>query len=161
MSDMQQLNSWATKDRKILLHLTDDTLKVFNRFMQVGHTANEAGGLLLGTVHGANMLVGEATTPTEADQRSRFHFSRKATGHRALAQARWRASNGLIRYLGEWHTHPQDDPEPSYLDRKEWARLSAQRKDKRPFLAVIVGRKALHVELIFATGLSLKLQPIK
>ncbi|WP_230979351.1 Mov34/MPN/PAD-1 family protein [Xanthomonas sontii] len=63
-----------------------------------------------------------------------------------IAFSRWKATQGTVRYLGEWHIHPEDHPYPSCLDRSEWNRLSAQRRDKRPMLAVIVGRQSLYVE---------------
>ncbi|WP_300454674.1 Mov34/MPN/PAD-1 family protein [Accumulibacter sp.] len=73
-------------------------------------------------------------------------------GHEAIALARWTASQGTIRYLGEWHTHPEDYPQPSDLDRSEWNRLSEKRRDRRAMLAVIVGRKALYIELVPSSG---------
>ena len=54
---MQFLDSWATNDRKVLLTFSKEALETFKRFIQHGSFDNEAGGLLLGTVHGANMGV--------------------------------------------------------------------------------------------------------
>lgn len=72
---------------------------------------------------------------------------------------RWRASRGTVRYLGEWHTHPEDYPIPSGLDRSEWRRLAAGRRDKRPQLSIIVGRHGLHVELVHSDGNCVYFQP--
>jgi len=69
-----------------------------------------------------------------------------------LALDRWRATRGTVRYLGEWHTHPEDHPTPSGLDRSEWRRLATGRRDKRPQLSIIVGRKSLYVELSQSDG---------
>ncbi|WP_369075232.1 Mov34/MPN/PAD-1 family protein, partial [Aromatoleum toluclasticum] len=60
---------------------------------------------------------------------------------------------------GEWHSHPQDFPIPSGIDRSEWKWLASERKDKRPFLAVIVGNAVLHVELVSSKGDGLVLHP--
>ncbi|MBU4046695.1 MAG: Mov34/MPN/PAD-1 family protein, partial [Gammaproteobacteria bacterium] len=75
--------------------------------------------------------------------------------------SRWAASQGTVRYLGEWHTHPEDHPHPSNLDRTEWQRLSAGRRDKRPLLAIIVGRKSLYVGLSPNTGYCTELIPVE
>lgn len=158
---MQFLSSWATHDRKVLLHFSDQVLKTFNDYIQSKSTDSEAGGLLLGTVHGDNILVSEATTPTEWDERLRYFFERMPFGHSEIALARWQASQGFTRYLGEWHTHPEELPQPSHLDRSEWSRLSASRKDGRPMLAVIVGQRNLRVELIAIKGLGIALQPVE
>ena len=148
---MQFLGSWATSDRLTLLHFSDSVLEVFERHIQ-SDLGFEAGGILLGTIHGSNILVTEATIPTTWDKRFRFFFERLAFGHRTVALLRWRGSSGTIRYVGEWHTHPEDHPNPSGMDRDEWNKLSKQRKDKRPLLAVIVGRRALHVDLVTNSG---------
>lgn len=149
---MQFMSSWATKDRKILLHFSDITLEIFNHYIQIREDDCEAGGLLLGSVHGAHMIIEQATGPTAWDKRFRHMFERISFGHEAIALARWIASQGTIRYLGEWHTHPEDHPCPSCLDRSEWKSLAAKRSDKRPVLAVIVGKKSLHVELVPSSG---------
>jgi len=161
MSCMQFMSSWATGDRRTLLHFTDSTLETFCQNIQVIDNACEAGGILLGSVHGTHMIIEEATAPTEYDKRFRCLFERMPFGHESIALARWRASNGTIRYLGEWHTHPEDHPHPSGLDRSEWNRLSAKRRDKRPMIAVIVGRKSLYAELVPKSGRGLVLAPVE
>ncbi|MGD9730340.1 MAG: Mov34/MPN/PAD-1 family protein [Gammaproteobacteria bacterium] len=98
------------------------------------------------------MHIEQATVPTVWDKRFRYLFERMPFVHEAIAFARWRASQGTVRYLGEWHTHPEEHPHPSGLDRLEWGRLSAKRRDKRPMLAVIVGRKSIHAELVPKSG---------
>lgn len=42
----------------------------------------------------------------------------------------------------------------------EWRALAVKRTDGRPVLAVIVGRKGLHVELMAASGERIQLLPI-
>lgn len=79
--------------------------------------------------------------------------------HKAIAERRWRESGGTVRYLGEWHPHPQDYPAPSQLDRNEWRSLVQCRADKRPLLAVIVGRNDLYVELVDTLGHEIILSP--
>lgn len=145
---MQFLDSWASPDRKVLLSFSSEVINTFSRYIQVAPRAAESGGLLLGSVHGNNLLIVEATVPTLLDRRFRYLFERMPFGHKARAERRWRESGGTVRYLGEWHTHPQDYPVPSQLDRDEWQTLAQKRVDQRPLLAVVVGRKALHVELV-------------
>jgi integrative and conjugative element protein (TIGR02256 family) len=154
------MSSWATDDRKVLLHLSEAAINTFSQHVQADGADCEAGGLLLGSVHGSHMLIEEATTPTAWDKRFRYFFERMPFGHEAIALARWTSSQGTIRYLGEWHTHPEDYPSPSSLDREEWSRLSSRRRDKRPMLAVIVGRRGLHVELIPPKGQGLLMRPV-
>lgn len=148
---MSFLSDWATADQSVLLNFGSNVLALFSRYRQP-QGGTEAGGILLGTVHAGGLLVVEATEPTARDVRRQYFFERRAFRHRALAESRWRSSGGTTRYLGEWHTHPQDHPTPSMLDRAEWKQLARKRADGRPMLAVIVGRRSLHVELVSATG---------
>lgn len=161
MPSMQFMNSWATNDKRTLLHFSTATLETFCLHIQASDADCEAGGLLLGSVHGAHMLIEQATAPTAWDNRSRYLFERMPFGHEAIALSRWTASQGTVRYLGEWHTHPEGYPQPSGLDRSEWNRLSAKRRDKRLILAVIVGRKALYVELVPSSGRGSVLTPVE
>ena len=150
---MQFMSSWATDDKRTLLHFSALTLETFYQHVQIRDTDCEAGGLLLGSVHGEHMLIQQATVPTTWDKRFRYLFERMPFGHEAIALSRWTASQGTVRYLGEWHTHPEDFPHPSGLDRSEWRQLSTKRQDKHSMLAVIVGRKSLYVELVPSSGL--------
>lgn len=158
---MQFMSSWAADDKKTLLHFSASTLETFCQYVQTKVADSEAGGLLLGSVHGGHMLIEQATVPTAWDKRFRYLFERMPFGHEAIALSQWTASKGTVRYLGEWHTHPEDHPYPSGLDRSEWSRLSAKRRDKRPMLAVIVGRKTLHVESVPSSGCASAFFPLE
>lgn len=161
MPYMQFMSSWATDDRRTLLHFSESTLETFCQHIQASSTDCEAGGLLLGSVHGAHMLIEQVTVPTVWDKRFRYLFERMPLGHNAIAHLRWTISKGTVRYLGEWHTHPEDHPNPSGLDRLEWSLLSEKRLDKRPMLAVIVGRKSIYVELVPSSGPGSVLYPLE
>lgn len=158
---MPFIDAWATPDRRVLLSLAEPVLAVFERHIQARPSDCEAGGLLLGTVHGSNIAVAEATWPTTWDKRFRHLFERMPFGHGRIAQARWKASGGTVRYVGEWHTHPQDYPRPSGLDRTEWNKLTRKRADGRPMLAVIVGREGLYVELAPRAGIGPVMKPME
>ncbi|MGE6166875.1 Mov34/MPN/PAD-1 family protein [Aeromonas rivipollensis] len=160
MSYMLPMSSWTTEDNRTLLHFSESVLRTFCQHIQVSEFDYEAGGILLGSVHGAHLLIEQATVPTTWDKRFRYQFERMPAEHEAVAQSRWMASQGTVRYLGEWHTHPEDHPRPSGLDISEWRQLSAQRRDNRPILAVIVGRYSLHVELAHSSGDAQVLFPI-
>lgn len=149
---MQFVSGWTTPDKRILVNFDDKVLDVFRQHIQHLSSDAEAGGLLLGEVRGGHLNLVDATFPTAGDLRSRYSFERLPQGHAEAAQKMWSDSLGTVRYLGEWHSHPQDLPIPSGIDRSEWKRLTSERKDKRPFLAVIVGKAGLHVELVSSKG---------
>lgn len=144
---MRHVSDWTLPDGSVLLSFSDSVCGVFERNVQTGDLP-ESGGVLLGTVHERGLLVTVATTPTRLDRQLRYLFERLPFGHRAVARRLWRSTGGTTRYIGEWHTHPQDIPTPSAIDLDEWRKLAKARADKRPLLAVIVGRHTLHVELL-------------
>lgn len=158
---MQFVSAWATPDKRILVSLSETVTEIFQGHIQTARDDREAGGLLLGSVHGVNIAISEATVPTSWDKRLRHLFERMPMGHKAVAEARWLESGGTVRYLGEWHTHPEDHPCPSGIDRSEWKKLVRKRVDRRPLLAIVVGRKSLHVELVEDNGFGPVLVPTR
>lgn len=145
------MNTWGDPESGQLVFFPPEVLAVFKRFIQDDSDA-EAGGLLLGHVRDIHLEILEATIPTPMDRRFKYLFERMPFGHSVIASRRWNASSGLIRYVGEWHTHPQDQPVPSNTDIYEWRKLAKHRLDGRPLLVVIVGRKDLRVEVMHPNG---------
>ena len=105
---------------------------------QLTASAPEAGGILMGYRRGPHTHGTEATFPTAADVQRRFGFFRHATHHQRVSRRRWKESGETIDYVGEWHTHPEDDPLPSGVDLKHWQDI-AQGVSK-PMVFLIVGR---------------------
>lgn len=85
--------------------------------------APEAGGILLGLRRGEHIHVTLVTEPGTEDRRTRTAFHRARDSHQAHALQLWEESEGVTDYLGEWHTHPEEHPTPSTIDRAEWRKL--------------------------------------
>ncbi|GAB6405570.1 Mov34/MPN/PAD-1 family protein [Pseudomonas reinekei] len=149
---MSFVTTWVVPGTQQLVYLHQQPLDVFSRYIQEGFDSKEAGGILLGHVRGEHLEIIEATEPSLWDKRFRFLFERMPYFHHRLAMKRWKESNGLVRYIGEWHTHPQNHPTPSSIDLNEWKILASDRRDGRPLLALIVGCQDLHVEYMSGTG---------
>ncbi|MEN4753323.1 Mov34/MPN/PAD-1 family protein [Pseudomonas sp. Ps21-P2] len=145
------MTTWQRLLDEQFVYLSQNVLEIFERHVQ-SDEGTEAGGILLGHVRGKHLEVLEASEPTRQDRRLRYFFERMIHGHKSLADRRWQETNGLVRYIGEWHTHPQEVPSPSHIDLDEWRTLAKTRADRRPLLAVVVGRQNLHVELMHADG---------
>jgi integrative and conjugative element protein (TIGR02256 family) len=148
---MRFMTTWQRLLDEQFVYLSQNVLEIFERHVQ-SDEGTEAGGILLGHVRGKHLEVLEASEPTRQDRRLRYFFERMIHGHKSLADRRWQETNGLVRYIGEWHTHPQEVPSPSHIDLDEWRTLAKTRADRRPLLAVVVGRQNLHVELMHADG---------
>lgn len=109
-----------------LLIFAEEAVAQMRAHAQHSPLQREAGGVLLGRhlLDSNNFVVDEVTVPQKGDRRSRFGFFR-SNKHSALAQAKWATSQGTTAYLGLWHTHPESDPTPSYIDRADWTKAVA------------------------------------
>ena len=95
-------------------------------------------------VGGNRVNVDKVTVPGPRDRQTRFRFFRAQSPAQAAVIDAWQRSEGTANYLGEWHTHPQDDPTPSSQDRRDWRRLvTMQQYEQKSLFFVIVGRRTM------------------
>jgi len=107
----------------------------------------EAGGVLLGRhlLDSEDVVVDEVTGPQSSDLRTRFSFFRSKK-HEHIAKERWLAEANTIAYLGLWHTHPEDSPTPSSVDREDWQQaVTNDAFDGARLFFPIVGRREIRV----------------
>ncbi|HAL38940.1 MAG TPA: hypothetical protein DCP03_12845 [Polaromonas sp.] len=112
-------------------------LLTFSAHRQAGSLTREACGIVMGREWDGTLEITEATPPQKSDRRQRTGYVRMPAGHLALARQRWKASGGLIGYLGEWHSHPEDEAYPSGRDLQS-SRDLARRNGCR-ILSFIIG----------------------
>jgi len=126
------------------LQIRPDVLQMMLAYRQTNDGSSEAGGILLGRmiVDSEDVIIDEATVPTNKDTRLRFFFHRAlASGAKRIRQA-WRETHGTRNYLGEWHTHPEDRPTPSSLDISNWQNILRKARVEQDYLFfLILGRK--------------------
>lgn len=107
----------------------------------------EAGGVLLGRhlLDSEDVVVDEITGPQSSDRRTRFSFFRSKK-HEHIAKERWLSEANTLAYLGLWHTHPEDSPTPSSVDREDWQQaVTNDAFDGARLFFPIVGRKEIRV----------------
>lgn len=117
--------------------------ELINRYRQLNKNDAEAGGMLLGRLisESRDLVIDEVTEPTKLDLKGRFYFIRRRRAAQRRVNKAWLKSNGTLNYLGEWHSHPEDDPRPSQVDIENWHRIGAQaRFEQDSLLFAIVGR---------------------
>lgn len=84
----------------------------------------EAGGILMGRFikEARDVVIDQVTSPMKGDLQSRFAFKRLSPLHQEFLDKEWERTKGTCNYLGEWHTHPEEDAEPSGIDKRDWKR---------------------------------------
>ncbi len=128
-------------------HISERALQVIHQHIQDELYKNEAGGVLLGRhiLGSDDIIVDTVTEPMPGDKRERFRFFRSQYFHQYLIDRMWKESRGTCTYLGEWHTHPEQDPEPSDIDRLDWSQRLRRDQFTEPIFFVIVGTEHIRV----------------
>lgn len=116
-------------------------------FIQNTPQKEEAGGVLLGRflIGNSDVVVDHITIPMAGDKRTRFGYFRSKLHQKRISEA-WALSRGTCNYLGEWHTHPEDDPSPSTHDFANWEnKLAGDKFDSNFLFFVIAGTIRVNV----------------
>lgn len=115
-----------------------EVVRLLHSYRQMHYASTEAGGILIGERRGQHIVITDISEPGPSDIRTRNRFERKGDHHQQNVDELFKQSDGFLVYLGEWHTHPEDFPQPSYTDIKSWVTgLIAT----EPMVLLIVGRK--------------------
>lgn len=126
------------------LVITGHVLEVLSEYRQ-GGADPEAGGLLFAEFSLPLIRIVEASRPHPSDKRWRTMFMPNRILQRRLIKTCFKKD---WHFVGEWHTHPEPLPNPSYLDIESMA--DAYRKSRHElnhFIMVIVGNRVARLEL--------------
>ncbi|EOU2013882.1 hypothetical protein C4D22_04760 [Clostridium perfringens] len=133
--------------KKYKLKINDDLVACMNSYKQLNLKDKEAGGILIGYITNDNNIIIEyITKPFDKDIRKRFSFIRRDNKHEKILNSIWKNNGEVHTYVGEWHTHPEDYPIFSCIDKKNWINLGRNIKpSKTRYINIIVGNKELRV----------------
>jgi len=125
-------NGWGT------LVFTDDVLDFFDTHKQIGFCSKEFGGQLFARFNGKEIVVEQATGLRKNDKRGRFYFLPSRKSEQKEIDSVF--EDGL-HFIGDWHTHPQNNPLPSQDDLTSMGDAFKHSKHElQGFVMVIVGR---------------------
>lgn len=99
------------------------------------HFPAESGGVLLGYLDPNDckhiqVLKQVGPGPKALHKRNRFEPDGGWQARRIAAA--YRNSGTLVRYLGDWHSHPHGGGRPSGIDRSTAAKIASSRRAKAP-----------------------------
>lgn len=104
---------YTRKDIEVVL--SPGVINLFESYKQTGNK-KEKGGVLLGYRNKKNIRIIRASIPTRYDKSNKFNFTRNKKSAQLFINYEFLNTNGQIIYLGEWHTHPEENPNPSQTD---------------------------------------------
>lgn len=131
-----------------MIKLDSDIVSIMNSYRQLDRKDCEAGGILIGRENKGtgNLIIEYVTSPYDKDKRTRFSYNRKDKKHIGFYNNLYEDNNGIYAYIGEWHTHPQDYPDYSLTDIKNWGKISNLNSDKEKiYYHIIVGNKEIRI----------------
>lgn len=136
------------------LIIVEHAMRQMQAFAQQRWWHCEAGGVLLGRhlLDSHDVVVDEVSTPQSSDRRSRFGFFRSST-HEYIARQRWLEQGHTSAYLGLWHTHPELDPTPSSIDRRDWEQaVSGDTFEGDRLFFPIIGTRSIRIWTLSRRG---------
>lgn len=111
-------------------------------FRQTTQKCAESGGVLIGKhlIQGGRMVIDQFTPPQKGDKQAQCMFYRSQS-HNKIVQQIWHGSGKVSTFVGLWHTHPEDKPQYSSTDKKDWLNaLEHSSYDGKNLFFIIVGR---------------------
>lgn len=134
-----------------LVVITEHVLTVLKTYKQTEMQDNEAAGVLLGEKRGQHVVITDLSEPGFGDLRKRNLVNRRGKHHQQKVDDCFQLSGGAVNYIGEWHTHAEDFPQPSQQDKSSWSEYLKGGASK---IVLIVGIKGFWVGKMKGTSLS-------
>lgn len=103
----------------------------------------EVGGILLGRISfDRKTIFIDSAEVVKSKKLYSLAYERNGKKAQKMINNIWKATEGEINYLGEWHTHPDIAPIPSFRDRKTIIDLTKEKDSSYfPFsILLIMGR---------------------
>lgn len=133
------------RDGQSKIKIDDHLLHCLKEYRQLHKEDLEAGGILVGreNLSNNNLIIEHFTTPQHDDFRSRNKFLRSSKYHLSFFDELYKKNNGTVRYIGEWHTHPEDVPHYSSVDWKNWRKIISKCTVVEAQYHMIIGNRAV------------------
>ena len=112
-----------------------DVLGHFQKHRQVGARAKETGGQLFGRIENGKVHICDATGPRIIDFHGRAFFNPSRWMERREIKSKFKQG---LHYLGDWHTHPQEIPEPSALDIESMKECFTESNHELSFFVLVI-----------------------
>ena len=120
------------------LVFTDSVFKTLNQYRQTTFSRKEAGGQFFARITPKLVIIAAATGPSRKDKRHRFGFIPNKS---RLKQEILEYFEKGYHYIGDWHSHPQLIPKPSFLDLRSMKKCFRQSKHELDhFVLAIIGK---------------------
>lgn len=125
---------------QINIEIGEDIIDKVKRYYSLS-TKYETGGILLGNINevGKEIRISEIYE-LKSGFFSKVFYKRNVKKAQKIINQRWKETDGLMNYVGEWHTHPDMSAIPSHTDQKSLHKIHMQTEAVLPgTIMLIVG----------------------
>lgn len=148
--DCRGIPAKSFEGQRLEVHVAEDVWATWQSQRQLSVGAVESAGLLIGRYETENVIwLDGITKPKPSDYATPSYFKLDDAAHQLELIQTYNESEATRSYFGTWHTHPQDHPIPSKLDKKDWRKHVKDNKD-RHLIFVIIGRQSVKLFTINA-----------
>jgi len=129
----------------LIVHILSPVKVVLDGAKQTESDDSEGCGVLIGSLDSdfSRIWIEELTTCLPNDKCGRNFFHIQDSGHQKVVMQSHRRSKGQLRYLGTWHSHPEEHPTPSQQDKNGWGKVIKENPEFHRFIFIIIGHKSL------------------
>lgn len=104
--------------KDITISFTKESIKQINSYKQKRDDDYERGGILMGELYPDDKkIVISQVICTNADTSSRYGLEIDVNSAQKYITEIWKKTKGKTTYLGDWHSHPENIPFPSFTDK--------------------------------------------
>lgn len=133
---------------KMKVIISETVINIIENFKQNNRKDNESGGVLFGQIHDNNIYILKASTPNKYDKAGRYSFECNKDAAQIIIDFEFINSGNKTIYIGEWHTHPENYPNPSGIDKGMIKNQYFKNRLNEPLLILLIqGLKGLYVSL--------------
>ncbi len=126
---------------KIQVVFEPSVVNIMTSKTQLDRNVKERGGVLLGRLfpnENLIVVVDAIESPAISSSYTELYVNNNISNKKI--QQHWKESGGKITYVGDWHTHPEMTPSPSFIDRDTFKSTYRSSKiDQNFLLCVIIG----------------------
>jgi integrative and conjugative element protein (TIGR02256 family) len=135
-TDLKTPRQYALPHSEQRLVFMPSVLEAFSHFRQI-RGEPEGGGMLLAQFEFPTIRISAVTTPHRTDGRWKTLFIPNRILQRRMIKNNFKKG---YHFIGEWHTHPEQNPTPSKLDLKSMREAFLKSNHElNYFIMVIVG----------------------
>lgn len=133
------------KSSKVKVRISSEVHNTLKEFQTTNNFLVEYGGIIVGFYNAAEdaYVITDITWPQKEDLQAKFRFVRKDHAHQSIMDNLWEKSGRVKSYLGEWHSHREKRPSPSWIDKNSWKKKVKEQINYDISFFIIVGMEEI------------------